>query len=314
MKGEFADALEIQRRHFEKQFGLLSSMGFQDTTLPVESCNFEGFSGTDSDRASDSDNETNDENSIESECGQPVSKIRRAPEARVVKLGGGPDRKQVVSYKAQKRFARSGRAPSLMELEAKQERLEKITKKQKLQAAAEDAENLENDLKLQRLLSESHILAHHSESSGADLTLQTLDYEAPIGNARRRILDHRIRAVLATNSSTGGLPKKLERMPMNIRKGIIKARDRRVAEYEREAKEAGIVLAKVKKSDTRVLNQGRGVTVASDRLGSGKKHPSRMRDRGLRINSVGKSTRNGLRISQDEIDRINNQGKKRRRK
>lgn len=316
MGDDYSDALEIQRRNFEAQFGSLESLGFEDKTQAAENeVSFGGFSDDNSnlDMSDDSDDESNEESDSNeiSDDDELVSKsVPSKP--KVVRIGGGLEETSI--NKANRRQARSGRALTLTELEQKQDRINKLTKKQKQQAAAEDAENLDNDLKLQRLLTESHILAHHMDNSGADLTLQTLDYEAPIGNARRRILDHRIRSVLALNSGTGGLPKKLEKMPMNMRKGMIRARDRRVAEYEREAKDAGIVLSKVKKGETRVLDQGRGVTLASDRLGSGKKQANRMRDRGLRINSVGKSTRNGLRISQDEIDKINNQGKKRRRK
>lgn len=325
MSDDYLDALEIQRRNFERQFGSLASLGFEDKTQVAESDvdDFGGFSEDDSsiENSMSEDSESNDSSSNSdldidnnNDLIQKYSKSQReAPKPKVVRLGGGSDQSSQ-SQKTSKRLARSGRAPTLRELEEKQERIAKLTKKQKQQAAQEDAENLDNDLKLQRLLSESHILAHQMETSGADLTLQTLDYEAPIGNARRRILDHRIRHILAINSSTGGLPKKLEKMPMNMRKGMIKARERRVAEYERDAKEAGIVLSKVKKGETRVLDQGRGVTLASDRIGSGRKQANRMRDRGLKINSIGKSTRNGLRISQDEIDKINNQGKKRRRK
>lgn len=325
MADAFQDALEIQRRNFERQFGSLASLGFEDKSqaaTETDSDEFGGFSEGDTDSISEVSRDS-DENGLSSDSDldsedasyhvHKLSNIQKeAPKPKVVQLGGGDQSFHI--QKTSKRQARSGRAPSLREIEEKQERVAKLTKRQKQQAAQEDAENLDNDLKLQRLLSESHILAHQMETSGADLTLQTLDYEAPIGNARRRILDHRIRTVLAVNSSTGGLPKKLEKMPMNMRKGMIKARERRVAEYEREAKEAGIVLSKVKKGETRVLDQGRGVTLASDRIGSGKKLVNRMRDRGLKINSIGKSTRNGLRISQDEIDKINNQGKKRRRK
>ncbi|WPK24288.1 hypothetical protein PUMCH_001556 [Australozyma saopauloensis] len=328
MKDDYSDALEIQRRNFERQFGSLASLGFEDKTQAgesEESEDFGGFSGQDSESdSSESELGEGSESGSKSDEDEAIDQIftvkksqlvtpRKVTEPKVVRLGGEPSQLHTFN-KRDKNLARSGRAPTILELQAKQERIDKLTRKQRQQAAAEDAENVDNDLKLQRLLSESHILAHHAENSGADLTLQTLDYEAPIGNARRRILDHRIRTVLATNSGTGGLPKTLEKMPMSIRKGMIQARDRRVADYEKEAKEAGIVLSKVKKGETRVLDQGRGATLASDRLGSGKKRTNKMRDRGLRINSVGKNTRNGIRISQDEIDRINNQGKKRRKK
>lgn len=317
---EYMRSLEIQRRNFERQFGSLESLGYQDKSAVAEdadsdSDDFGGFSEVSehsgqSSSESDSDSE-NDRHRSDSEDVSDSESEYESEQPQVVKIKDS--HLPVIQSKADKKMARLGRAPTLGEIENKNRELEKLTKKQQAKAAKEDADNLENDLKLQRLLSESHILAHNMDFSGADLTLQTLDYEAPIGNARRRILDQRIRQAAAVNSSTKGLPKKLEKMPMNMRKGMISARERRVAEYEREARQAGIVLSKVKKGELRNLDSGRGATVASDRLGVGKKQTKRVRDRGLRIHSVGKSTRNGLRISQQEIDRVTNKGKKRRK-
>lgn len=315
------DYMEIQRRNFEKQFGNLEDLGFKDKSKQDQESSEDnsddsdnsGFNGFDEDEEtnnrislSGSEEESLSEDSVEASDEEEVVK------PRVVKLGAD-DQVPVQISKEDQKMLRKGRAPTLAELEKKRKEQEKLTRKQQAAMAKEDSENLENDLKLQRLLKESHILAHNVESSGADLTLQTLDYEAPIGNARRRILDERIRAVSATNSSTGGLPKKLEKMPMNLRKGIISARERRAAEHEKEAREAGIVLSKVKKGQLRDIEQGKGVTSSSDRLGVGKKQKKRVRDRGLKINSIGKSTRNGLRISASEIERISNMGKKRRK-
>lgn len=300
------EALEIQRRNFERQFGSLQDLGYKDNSVATaesasDSDELQSLA-SDAEGMSASDSEASElESDSEEEQQRPKVVLLRSTET------------PVIQKKKDLRLARSGRAATLQELEQKEALAKKLTRKQQLQAAKEDSENLENDLKLQRLLSESHILAHNIEHLGADLTLQTLDYEAPIGNSRRRILEQRIRAALATNSKTGGRPKTLQKMPMHIRKGMIQAREKRVADYEREAREAGIVLAKVKKGERRDLDQGRGATVASDRLGFGKPKKTKPRDKGLRINSVGKSTRNGLRILPEEILRINNKGKRRRK-
>lgn len=95
-----------------------------------------------------------------------------------------------------------------------------------------------------------------------------------------------------------------------MRKGMIASRERQIAKYEEEARNAGIILSKVKKGELRDIKQGKGSTLASDRLGTGKKTSKKIRDRGLKINSIGRSTRNGLIISQQEIDKINNQGRR----
>lgn len=305
---EYMKSLEIQRKNFEKQFGNLEDLGYKDKSRiqsesedEDEEIEIEGSESESEDFGGFGSDQDSSEQSEASESEE------EAP--RVVTLTQSHTPVQI--SRADKKLSRGGRAPSLREMELKQLALDKVTKKQQAQAAKEDSEGLENDLKLQRLLSESHILAHNMEYSGADLTLQTLDYEAPIGNARRRILDQRIRNASSINSATNGLPKVLEKMPMNMRKGMINARERRVADYERDARDAGIVLSKVKKGERRNLDSGRGATVSSDRLGVGKKVVKRVRDRGLRIHSVGKSTRNGLRISQQEIDKVNNMGKRR---
>lgn len=310
---EYMRSLEIQRQNFEKQFGSLESLGYKDKSAVAQdsessSDDFGGFSENSSSSEESGSEQSGDEDSdsdisLESEEEEEKPQVVRLTDSHV----------PVIQSRADRKLARLGRAPTLVEMEKKSRELEKLSKKQQAKAAKEDEDNLENDLKLQRLLSESHILAHNMEYSGADLTLQTLDYDAPIGNARRRILDQRIRQAASVNSATKGMPKKLEKMPMNMRKGMIGARERRVAEYEREAREAGIVLSKVKKGEFRNLDSGRGATVSSDRLGVGKKQSKRVRDRGLRIHSVGRATPNGLRISQQEIDRVNNKGKKRRK-
>lgn len=330
MSDEYMKALEIQRRNFEAQFGSLESMGFTDKTAQASESDDSSSDDNDNDSdgsSSGSSDEEEDFGGFDSEYdseSENVDESRKRVQGKVTPSLNSVTKPKVILLtelftpapvpKSNRKLARSGRVPTIQEQEEKQRQLNKLTKKQQQQAAKEDEENLENDLKLQRLLSESHILAHNVEHSGADLTLQTIDYEAPVGNARRRILDQRIRTAAAINSATGGLPKSLEKMPMGMRKGMIRARDNRVAEYEREAKEAGIILSRVKKGELRNLDQGRGATVSSDRLGTGKKNAKRIRDRGLKIQSVGKSTRNGLRISQLEIDRVNNLGIRKRRK
>lgn len=314
----YLQALEVQRRNFEAQFGSIEEMGFSDKSKQVEESEsesdaFGGF-GEEGEMSSEEDEDEDEpKEDFDDSDDSSVSVEHTAP--KVVRLNQSFGAPQTVLSRKEQRMLRAGRAPTLVEIEKKEQELSKITKHQRQQAAKEDEENLENDMKLQRLLKESHILAHQVEHSGAALTLQTLDYEAPVGNARKRTLDARIRGLSATNSATGGLPKKLENMPMSMRKGMIQARDKRISKYEEEARNAGIVLSKVRKGGVRELNIGRGATVSSDRLGSGKKDTRQFRDRGLKIHAVGKSTRNGLIIPQADIDRINqkDRGKKGKR-
>lgn len=322
---DYARQLEIQRANFEAQFGSLEDMGFVDssrqpqqkklsTTETEENVTeFGGFSDTSQsgDRNSDLEDSLDaPENAVDlsdDEFDEP------SPAPKVIKVSANHTAGPAFS-KADAKLLRLGRAPTLAEIERKAQQVSAQTKHLQAQASKEDSEHMENDLKLQRLLSESHILASKLDYSGADVTLQTLDYEDPTGKARRRVLDSRIRSAAALNSKTGGLPHRLEKMPMDMRKGMVKTRDERISRYEQEARDAGIVLAKVKPGEIRNLNAGRGSTQASDRIGNGVRVQKKVRDKGLRINGVGRSTRNGLVIAQKDIDRINRTGFKNKKK
>ena len=306
---DYLRQMEIQRRNFEAQFGDLESMGFEDK---LKNAQKESESESESDDSSDDfakfdSDDDNNSLSSDSENSEEDYQSESEDEApKVVTLSTSFTSTPNLTSKKDRNLLKAGRAPTLAEIAAREAAALKLTKKQQEQAQKEDDENLENDLKLQRLLQESHILAHQMEYSGADVTLQTLDYEDPTGKARKRALTQRMREISATNSSSKGNPRVLEKMPMNMRKGMVKARDARIAKYEREARDAGIVLSKVKKGEVRDMSFGKGVTLASDRLGQGKKVQKKKRDRGLKINGVGRNTRNGLVIDQKDIDRINN--------
>lgn len=314
---EYMRTLEIQRRNFELQFGSLETLGFEDKSKTQKSNSdelrsdelgsddednelFEGFSD-DSDDQDILDQQESDDDAESSDNGDDKPKV--------IKLEDNYTAAPVLSKKEQ-RLIRSGRAPTLTEIEQKERELAKISAKQAQQGKKEDEDNLENDIQLQRLLQESHILASNQDYSGAELTMQTIDFEEPTGKARKKALTSRLRNLSTTNSSTGGQPRKLESMPMAMRKGMIQSRENKIRKYEEEAKNAGIILSKVKKGELRDLNMGKGATFSSDRIGSGKKQVNRIRDRGLKINSVGKSTRNGLIISPKDISRINKSKKR----
>ncbi|CUM62730.1 uncharacterized protein PRCAT00000287001 [Priceomyces carsonii] len=316
LEDDYLKVLEAQRKNFEAQFSSLEEMGFKDMlklTLKNKTDNaldevsespseFEGFS--------DSDGTENLLKKQENHLAEHTI-VNKSEETapKVVKLIEDSTVKPLMS-KAEQKILKLGRAPTLTEMLRKQREVMKLTKKQQEQANKEDDDNLENDLKLQRLLEESHILANKVEYSGADLTLKTIDIEEPTGKARKRALDSRIRKIAATNSKTGGLPKTLESMPMTMRKGMIDSKRKKAERYENEARNAGIVLSKIKKGQIRNINAGKGSTMDSDRLGTVSNKAKRIRNRGLKINTVGKSTKRGLVISQKEIDKINGTFKK----
>ncbi|KAI5965950.1 FAF1 [Candida pseudojiufengensis] len=313
---EYKRSLEIQRRNFEAQFGSLEDMGYEDKTNQNEEEEFTGFDSENSGESDEmelnniseesdftSDSEIGEYEEYEEEFNEPI------PKPKVVKLNlSTSEQTPIITSKKDKKLLKSGRAATVTEIETANQKASKQTAKQLQKSQKEDSENLENDLKLQRLLKESHILANNNQFSGVDLTLKTIDYDDPTGKGRKRILNSRINELSSTNRTK---EKKLESMPMKMRQGMIAKRDSRIAKYEKEARDAGIVLSKLKKGEVRDLNIGKGTTSSMDRLGNGlkKKDKVNKRDRGLKINGVGKSTRNGLIISQSDIDRINNKGK-----
>ncbi|OJD25317.1 hypothetical protein ACJ73_03311 [Blastomyces percursus] len=131
---------------------------------------------------------------------------------------------------------------------------------------AMDAENLKNDLALQRLLKESHLL-----DSADDLN--------PTGAKRHRAIDLRVQSAGAKSSIFSQA-----KMPMSHRKGIIGKASKKEETRRREAKENGIILEKPSFS-----------TVGKKQSGSGGGSAMR-REKGIGAPSIGKFTGGMLRL------------------
>lgn len=205
----------------------------------------------------------------------------------------------------EKKLRKSGKPLTLAELKKKKnEALEQQQSKSK-----NAAQEVQEDLDLQRLLQESHILKNlanerRNHSSGADLTLKTLN-DPIIGKARVRTLDSRIHQLASINGDPKKL-NKLEKMPMKIRQGMIKAQKERISKHEQHAKDNGIVMSKTKKGHFRQLDNDNAF-ISKDKMigkGVGVHKNTKFRDRGLKIQSVGRNTKNGLVLSSREIARI----------
>jgi hypothetical protein len=97
----------------------------------------------------------------------------------------------------------------------------------------DSAQHLKNDLALQRLLSESHLLSAKGNTS------QSLD---ATGKTRHKALDLRLQA-LGSKSSVF----KQEKMPMSHRVGMTKKATEREEKRRSEAKEGGIILEREKR-------------------------------------------------------------------
>lgn len=283
--------LEIQRRAFEQQFGSLESMGYEDQTKLVREDESTSQSESESDSEGDGRGESESDPDSASETEQSgsddngeSSEDEQLAAPRVIKFNGPSDDYVPPSRKEQQRL-RSGRS------------LRSTSAGAVAPADVPDDEDdhFENDLALQRLLQESHLLS----------ALGTPDLDsAPQGKARARTLETRLRALSAAN---GRDQLRLEKVPMQVRKGMVDKHVRRIAQHEHDAREAGVVLPAVKRGEFRRIDR----TFRTDierRIGSGPRKKAaaaaKRRQRGLRVQTVGRSTRHGLRISAADAARL----------
>ncbi|OCK82755.1 hypothetical protein K432DRAFT_292558 [Lepidopterella palustris CBS 459.81] len=132
-----------------------------------------------------------------------------------------------------------------------------------------EALNLKNDLALQRLLRESHLL--DGSTSAAANTL------APSGANRQRALDMRLQTL---GSKRSILTQK--NMPMSHRKGIVAKATQREESRRKEAKENGIILEAATKM----------------------KKAERRRERGIGGPGVGKFNGGTLKLSRKDVESI----------
>ncbi|CCH63150.1 hypothetical protein TBLA_0J01540 [Henningerozyma blattae CBS 6284] len=311
--------LKQQRLAFEAQFGSLEDMGFDDKTKTVQKSDDESASSDESASENGNGSENEEDGSYVSTSENiipatitPKKESLKVKKPKIIKFQG-PSDSYVAPSKKELKILRSGK--TLVRSKAyDQDESQEVSENEN-----DEADNLKNDLELQRFLQESHLLSAFSNTltqpSGADLTLQTINNndvtaymdDQLMGKARSRTLEMRLKNL----SSTNGHDKKvnrLEKVPINMRKGLVAKHQKRIARYEKDAKEGGIVLSKVKKGEFRKIEATykRGV---EKRIGTNIKSHENARNakrtRGLRINSVGRSTRNGLIISKEDIARIN---------
>ena len=153
----------------------------------------------------------------------------------------------------------------------------------------DSAEFLANDLALQRLIAESHILSaaggnasHYLSTAAAASATHVRPFSD--GRIRRKTTDMRIQALGAKDSVLSQA-----KMPMSMRKGIIKAVETKEEKRRREARENGIILEK--KAPKKGIVKKRG-------------------EREVGLPSVGKMRGAELRISTREIKAIENEGRR----
>ncbi|KAM5375921.1 hypothetical protein ACJZ2D_005711 [Fusarium nematophilum] len=137
----------------------------------------------------------------------------------------------------------------------------------------EDAPSLlAQDLELRRLLSESHLLAPALTAAGTTVAPKAF----AAGRTRHKATDLRVQALGSKVSI-----HKQEKMPMNMRKGIVAAAGARETKRRREAKENGIIL---ERETGKKKRRDRGRDPAVDRPGVGRLKGAELRlsDRDVR--------------------------------
>ncbi|GAV49267.1 hypothetical protein ZYGR_0N06740 [Zygosaccharomyces rouxii] len=300
MSDDYAKMLEQQRRAFEAQFGSLESMGFEDKTKNIdnessdeESSSQESFKGF-SEKEDESDEELeeeeeedddDDEENLEGDKYTP-SVTRSAP--KVIKFQDPSGTYEPPSKKEQK-LLRSGKPLRDTPLNNKDSKPESDSDSDL------EHQNIKNDVELQKFLHESHLLSALDPSTEPNAQIH--------GKSRARALEMHLNHL----STTNGNSPKLEKVPMHVRKGMINKHLHKIQRHEEEAKDAGIILSRTKKGQFRRIES----TYKNDierRIGTTiktkEKQRKARRQRGLKVQSVGKSTRHGLKISPKDIDRI----------
>ncbi|CAL9734053.1 protein Faf1p [Monosporozyma servazzii] len=344
---EYMKQLEAQRMAFEAQFGSLESLGFEDKTKNISEAESEEESGAKPDNSGSSEGENDEEESSNDEenvipikiTSNETSNTSKVRKPKVIKFDG-PSDTYIEPSRQEQKLIRSGKTlqENARKLALREAKLAK-TQKGKTNGGSEDKdedgsgateeENLHNDLQLQQFLKESHLLSAFNGgnrtsqgNSGVGLTLESLsgsgnnndtimyqDNEV-MGKARMKTLEHRLSGLAQVNGHNKKI-NKLEKVPMAIRKGMINKHVDRISKYEQDAKDGGIILSKVKKGQFRKIES----TYKKDierRIGTSIKtkeeERNARRERGLKVHSIGRSTRNGLVVSKDDIARITGSG------
>ncbi|KAF7877652.1 hypothetical protein EAF04_001323 [Stromatinia cepivora] len=210
------DPQEIFRRHFEAQFKplpptIIKSKASQtiDDAENEEIDDWEGLSNN------SSEDDEEEENGV-----QVVEHVKKV-DSRIA----GMSKAELRAFMSSK-IPKSLSTPSLS-------KLQEPTPSSADDPGATEALNLKNDLALQRLLDESHLLTSSSSSSSANSHLShTLQ-----GKNRLKALDLRVQALGGKTSI-----HKQESMPMAMRKGIVKKAEEKEEKRRREARENGVVL------------------------------------------------------------------------
>ncbi|SSD61044.1 related to Protein FAF1 [Saccharomycodes ludwigii] len=312
---EYLKQLEAQRLAFETQFGTLESMGFKDKTKvsgTADTENNDDNSDTCNVSASDSEDNSDDNKSDEKIHPHNTKSVHNPKIIKFDQLMMDDSlNKPTKISKADLKLLKSGKS-TIDRGTIKKGFSKKNHRDNESRSDDEnenEMENLRNDIELQNFIKESHLLSAFSNRGGNGAN--SFRDDEITGKVRMKTLEQRLKTIQDNNHNVSNRYKSksntLESMPMNVRKGMVKKHLDRIDKYEKFAKENGIVLSKNGKKDGfRKID----TTYKKDiqkRIGSGSNRNigGSNRRTSLKINSVGKSTRNGLILSKAEIRKIN---------
>ncbi|KAK3313847.1 hypothetical protein B0H66DRAFT_363858 [Apodospora peruviana] len=238
-----AAARALLRKHFEARFKPLAvsaAPATPESKRDADDSDSEGDDyGSDQDKDTVSDDQSESEWEGVSEDGQEEDS-----DSRRVEVVDHTVAQPVITSSMTKRELKaylSSRPPSHAALDAAQK--ETVSAKKASKEDEDSAAFLANDLALQRLISESHILAaaggnsSHYLSTSAEASAAANNKTFVEGRTRRKTTDLRIQALGAKQSILAQ-----SKMPMGMRKGINQTALSREEKRRREAKENGIIL------------------------------------------------------------------------
>lgn len=249
------DAAAIFRRHFEAQFSPLPA----SQTKAAKAAPADGVDDGDDD---DEWGGLSSDESNEEEEAAPIEVVDHS--------GAQPPKPTPMSKREYKAFMAS-RPPDQTSRPTEQTITSSSSSTTTL---PEDAPSLlAQDLELRRLLAESHLLA--PARAGAGTAVAPKAFAA--GKTRQKATDLRVQALGSKLSI-----HKQEKMPMNMRKGIVAAAGARESKRRREAKENGVILERETGKKSKKRDRGRDLGV--DRPGVGRLRGAELRlsDRDVR--------------------------------
>lgn len=229
------DAAAIFRRHFEAQFAPLPGADVKSKSKATKRDNEdEDATSVDSDEEEDDEEGPDDDDEWGGLSEDEQSEEEEEEEVSTIEVvdhsGAQPPKPTTMSKRELKAFM-SSRPPDQTSRKTEPSTAPTASSSS---ALPEDAPSLlAQDLELRRLLAESHLLAPAINGAGHAVAAKAFD----TGRTRNKATDLRIQALGSKISI-----HKQEKMPMNMRKGIVAAAGAREAKRRREAKENGVIL------------------------------------------------------------------------